>query len=94
MIDEWRKGKRLRDLVTASVDMRASGGYGQMVGCCPFHKDRTPSFTLYAPKADGRVDYFCFGCKAAGDLIDWLVAYNGMSIAQAMKLAEKDYGVK
>ena len=48
--------------------------------CCPFHADSTPSLKIYH-------DHFhCFGCGAHGDRIDWLMAVEGLSRAEAIHL--------
>lgn len=43
-----------------------------MMGCCPFHEDRTPSFSV----DDSRGSYHCFGCGASGDVITFLMQAN------------------
>ena len=50
-------------------------------GCCPFHSDRTPSFKVSA----GRCSYHCFGCGAKGDALDFLMAHEGLNIADAIE---------
>jgi hypothetical protein len=48
--------------------------------CCPFHDDSTPSLKIYDDH------YHCFGCGAHGDRIDWLMAVDGLSRAEAINL--------
>jgi DNA primase len=50
---------------------------------CPFHKEDTPSFTIY-PEGN----YYCFGCRVWGDTVKFLVEYKGMSTKEAMDYAE------
>lgn len=50
-------------------------------GCCPFHKEKTPSFKV----SNERSAYHCFGCGAAGDAIAWLEAVEGLSFVQAVE---------
>src|SRR5919202_1019762 len=45
------------------IELKPSGV--RLVGACPFHAERTPSFTIYADTS-----YYCFGCMATGDVID------------------------
>lgn len=53
--------------------------------CCPFHEEKTPSFTVSPTKHF----YHCFGCGAHGDQIDWMVEYLGMPWNEAVaRLAE------
>lgn len=49
------------------VEMQPAGR--GMVGCCPFHEDRTPSFSV----DDSRGSYHCFGCGASGDVITFMM---------------------
>jgi DNA primase len=51
-----------------------------MVGLCPLHEEKTPSFTLYP---DGY--FYCYGCGAHGDVIDLCAAVDGVPIAEAVK---------
>ena len=50
-------------------------------GCCPFHTDSTPSFKVSA----GRQSYYCFGCQAKGDVLDFLIAHKGLDTAGAIE---------
>jgi DNA primase len=51
------------------------------VAHCPFHEgDRSPSFTVYP-----NMTYFCFGCRAWGDAVKFLVDYKGMAVYMAME---------
>ena len=61
-------------------------GRGDMV-CCPFHADRTPSMKL-------NEDYFyCFGCGASGDVIDFAAKLFGLSSYDAAKKLATDFGI-
>jgi DNA primase len=51
------------------------------VGCCPFHKEKTPSFHVNAER--GR--FHCFGCHADGDAIDFLQRAHGLKFDEALK---------
>lgn len=66
--------------------------YGLQVGrsgmaCCPFHKDKTPSMKIYPQ------NYFCFGCGASGDAVDFAARlYNISQYHAAMKISD-DFGL-
>src|SRR6185369_3135646 len=49
---------------------------------CPFHKEDTPSFTIYPNET-----YYCFGCHVWGDAVKFLVEYKGLSFKEAMEYA-------
>lgn len=53
------------------VDLRATGR--RLVGSCPFHRDDRPSLVVYPANQS----YFCFGCGAGGDVIDFAGRLHG-----------------
>lgn len=59
------------------------------VGLCPFHDEKTPSFTVSPDKQF----YKCFGCGKSGDAITFIMEYNGLSFIEAMKLLANKAGV-
>ena len=55
------------------------------VSCCPFHEEKTPSFTISPQKSI----YHCFGCGKGGNVITFLQEYEGLTFVEAIeKLAE------
>jgi DNA primase len=52
----------------------------RFVGRCPFHPDREPSFTVY-PETQS---YFCFGCGAGGDVIDFVARHERLDFRAAV----------
>lgn len=78
-LDALRRAITLPDLVGRyGVDLRP--GSKGLEGLCPFHKERTPSFTVFTG-ADGKERYQCFGCDARGDHIQFIQDYDGLSSA-------------
>ena len=77
---------------TAVTPRQAAENYGLTVSrngmtCCPFHKDRYPSLKL-------NEDYFfCFGCGASGDVIDFTARLFGLSPYAAAEKLETDFGI-
>ena len=73
------------DVVSARTQLRKGGG-GRFMGRCPFHEERTPSFSVNG------VDklYYCFGCGAKGDLITFVRETEGLDFVGAIEwLAER-----
>jgi len=68
------------DVVGSRTQLRKGGG-GRYMGRCPFHEERTPSFSVNA------VDklYYCFGCGAKGDLITFVRETEGLDFAGAIE---------
>lgn len=56
------------------------------MACCPFHKDRTPSM-----KVDER--YYCFGCGATGDVIDFVASFHNLGKKDAAVKLVQDFGI-
>ncbi len=56
------------------------------IGCCPFHAEKTPSFSVSSTKGL----FHCFGCKASGDIFDFLMKMDGKSFPEVLEdLAER-----
>ena len=78
-LDEIRNRTTLSALIGASVKLDKKGK--EHKGCCPFHSEKTPSFTVN----DDKGFYHCFGCGAHGDAIRWLTDQRGMDFIDAVK---------
>ena len=74
---ENAKNVPLENLV--NVKLRRSAG--NFVGCCPFHSERTPSFTIFTQNNH----FYCFGCNEQGDTIDFVQKTNNLSFRDAVK---------
>ena len=57
--------------------------------CCPFHEEKTPS-CIISPKSNL---FNCFGCGAAGSVIDWVMKTQGVSFRLACEILQKDVGI-
>jgi len=76
------------ELVGARTDLRRVGT--RHVGLCPFHDERTPSFSVNAEHAL----YHCFGCGASGDAISFVRETEGLEFAEAIEHLADRYGVE
>jgi len=76
------------DLVGSRTELRRSGA-DAYVGLCPFHDERTPSFSV---RPSGKV-YYCFGCQAAGDAFSFVMETEGLEFVGAMEVLAERYGV-
>lgn len=81
-LDELKRRVPILDVLGGAVKLRRSGK--NYVGLCPFHQERTPSFTVY-PATNS---YYCFGCQHYGDAIDWLREIAGMRFREAVETLE------
>lgn len=59
-------------------------------GCCPFHKEKTPSFKV----ENERRSYHCFGCGAGGDAFKWLMEIEGLSFPESVEKLAGEAGVE
>src|SRR4051794_3447983 len=78
-LDEIRARTSLSALIGRTVKLQKAGR--EWKACCPFHKEKTPSFTL----SDEKGFYHCFGCGAHGDAIRWLTDARGLPFMEAVK---------
>jgi len=82
--EEIRSRNRLEDVVGTYVTLKRSGK--SLTGLCPFHNERTPSFSVSPDKQL----YYCFGCGASGDVFDFVMEYERLDFMEAAKrLAER-----
>ena len=76
------------DVIDRSVPLKKAGANYQ--ACCPFHQERTPSFTVSPTKQF----YHCFGCGAHGTAIGFLMEYSGKSFPEAVEALARDAGLE
>jgi DNA primase len=76
------------EVVSAHTDLRRQGA--RWVGLCPFHDERTPSFSV---DAQDKL-YHCFGCGVGGDVIKFVEEKDGLGFAEAVELLADRYGVE
>jgi DNA primase len=76
------------EIVSAHTDLRRQGE--RFVGLCPFHEERTPSFSV-----DPREKlYYCFGCERGGDVFRFLEEKEALSFPEAVERLGERYGVE
>ena len=66
------------DTIDRFVPLKKAGV--NFVACCPFHSEKTPSFTV----SQAKQFYHCFGCGAHGNAINFLIEYSGLSFVEAI----------
>lgn len=78
-LDKLKRQSNIADVIGQYVPLKRSGT--NLFACCPFHSEKTPSFTV----AEDKKFYHCFGCGAHGDVLDWYINYHGMEFKDAVK---------
>jgi DNA primase len=76
------------ELVGARSDLRRVGS--RWTGLCPFHEERTPSFSV---NAENKL-YHCFGCGESGDAIDFVEATEGLDFREAVEMLAERYNIE
>ncbi len=79
-INNLRSRVSIADVVSTFVRLRPKGK-GEFTGLCPFHQEKTPSFTV----SDAKGFYHCFGCGVHGDVIKFVMEQRGLSYPEAIK---------
>lgn len=83
-INEVRERTDIIELVSQYVTLKRSGA--NHMGLCPFHSEKSPSFSVHA----GRQFYHCFGCGVGGDAFSFLMKIEGLAFPDAVRrLAER-----
>ena len=79
---------RVEDIVGDFVTLKKRGI--NIIGLCPFHNEKTPSFTVSPTKNI----YKCFGCGEGGNAIDFLIAHENLNYPEAIKYIANKYGIE
>lgn len=86
-IREIRERASILEVVSDFVTLKKSGK--NYLGLCPFHAERTPSFTVNEEKGI----FHCFGCGAGGNVFNFLMRVNNLSFPEAVKALAQRYGI-
>lgn len=87
-IERTRAAVNIVEVISAHTDLRRQGA--RYVGLCPFHDERTPSFTVDSVRSL----YYCFGCQAGGDVLSFLQEKEGLDFPEAVEQLADRYGVE
>ena len=88
VIQALKQRLNIVDVVRRYVALRPGGG--RQMGLCPFHQEKTPSFSVN--EAEGF--FYCFGCQAGGDVIDFYQRVNGLEFKDALEQLAAEAGVE
>jgi DNA primase len=79
----------IADVISETVTLKSAGG-GNLKGLCPFHDEKTPSFTV----SPARNVYFCHGCGAGGDAIKFLMDADHLSFIESVERLAGKAGIQ
>ena len=87
LIERVREAADIVDLVSKYVDLKKRGQ--NYFGLCPFHNEKTPSFSV----APAKEIYHCFGCGAGGSAFDFIMEYEKIGFIEAIQWLGEQYGI-
>lgn len=87
-IDEIRNTADVVDIISGYVQLRKRGK--NFIGLCPFHQEKTPSFTV----SEDKQIYHCFGCGAGGNVFKFLMDFKNISFVEAVEEIAEHLGIK
>ena len=86
IIEEVRSRNDIVDVISSYVKLQKKGS--SYFGLCPFHNEKSPSFSV----SRGKQMYYCFGCGAGGNVFTFLMEYENYTFQEALKyLADNDF---
>jgi DNA primase len=87
-VERVKQAADIVEVISAHTDLRRQGA--RYTGLCPFHDERTPSFSVEPTEKL----YHCFGCGVGGDVIKFVEEKDGLNFAEAVELLADRYGVE
>ena len=87
LIEEIRSRNDIVDVISGYVRLKKKGS--NYFGLCPFHNEKSPSFSV----SQGKQMYYCFGCGAGGNVFTFLMEYENFSFGEAVEALAQRAGV-
>lgn len=87
-MEEIKQKNNIVEVIGQYVELKKAGRHHK--GCCPFHSEKTPSFTV----SEELGFYKCFGCGAGGDVIKFLMEIEGIDFLEALTRLGERVGIK
>ena len=87
VIEEIKFRNDIESVISSYVTLKPAGS--NMIGLCPFHSEKTPSFTVFK----SRQNFHCFGCGAGGDVITFIMKMENLSYVEAIEFLAKRVGI-
>ncbi len=87
-LDELKARVSLSDVVGRKVALKRRSG-SEYAGLCPFHNEKTPSFTVN----DKKSFFYCFGCHEKGDAVGFVMKTEGLSFPEAVEKLAREVGL-
>lgn len=88
IIEDLKYRNDIEDVISGYVTLKRAGS--NLVGLCPFHSERSPSFTVFT----GTRSFYCFGCGAGGDVISFVMRAENLDYMDALRYLAKRAGIE
>lgn len=88
IIEEIKFRNNIEDVISSYVTLKRAGS--NMNGLCPFHSEKTPSFTVFTSSQN----FYCFGCGAGGDVITFIMRAENLEYPDAVEFLAKRVGIE
>ena len=88
IVEQILQAARIEEVVSEFVTLKKRGA--NLIGCCPFHNEKTPSFNVNP----ARNIFKCFGCGKAGDSAKFLMEHEHLTYPEALRYLAKKYNIK
>ena len=88
LIEDIRRSNDIVDVIGSYVKLQKKGS--SHLGLCPFHNEKTPSFSVSGPKQM----FYCFGCQKGGNVITFVMDYENYSFPEAIALLADRAGIQ
>ena len=87
VIEEIKYRSDIESVISSYISLKRRGK--NLIGLCPFHGEKTPSFTVYPESAS----FYCFGCKAGGDVFTFIKLIENIDYIDSVKLLAERAGI-
>ncbi len=87
VIEDIRSRCDIESVISSYISLKRAGS--NVKGLCPFHSEKTPSFTVYS----GTQSFYCFGCGAGGDVISFVMRMENLDYVSAVETLAKRAGI-
>ncbi|MEJ2657605.1 MAG: CHC2 zinc finger domain-containing protein [Desulfobacterales bacterium] len=84
---EIKNAADIVDVISENVLLKKTGK--NYIGLCPFHSEKTPSFTVSPQKQI----FYCFGCAAGGNVFSFVMKRDGITFPEAARILSRQYGI-
>ncbi len=86
-LDEIKERNDIAEVISKYVPLKRAGS--NLTGMCPFHSEKTPSFTVFPASHN----FYCFGCGAGGDVVTFIMRSEGMGYREAIEFLAQRAGI-